>query len=120
MSLADDLTVQGLCVRITSMAGLIRLEPVFQRASRGPPHFSSRPTDRTISKSGPLLKLNLRRFGPVQKQLWILGQTHPHPGPPHRMGERESFSVGRRIQPLWKLLETGRLFPLPSDGRESG
>src|SRR5712675_1001808 len=35
----------------------------------------------------------------------------------HRMGEGESFSVGRRIQPLWKLRETGLAVPSPV-GRE--
>src|SRR5437879_679928 len=31
----------------------------------------------------------------------------------HRMGEGESSSVGRRIQPLWKLRETGLALPSP-------
>src|SRR6266705_3457671 len=31
----------------------------------------------------------------------------------HRMGEGESSSVGRRIQPLWKLRETGLAVPSP-------
>src|SRR5213592_1087989 len=35
----------------------------------------------------------------------------------HRMGEGESSSVGRRIQPLWKLRETGLAVPSPV-GRE--
>src|SRR5207247_613352 len=35
----------------------------------------------------------------------------------HRMGEGESSSVGRRIQPLWKLLATGLAVPSPV-GRE--
>jgi hypothetical protein len=35
----------------------------------------------------------------------------------HRMGEGESCSVGRRIQPLWKLRETGLSVPSPV-GRE--
>src|SRR5213592_2733163 len=35
----------------------------------------------------------------------------------HRMGEGESSSDGRRIQPLWKLRETGLAVPSPV-GRE--
>src|SRR5216117_3464772 len=35
----------------------------------------------------------------------------------HRMGEGESSSIGRRIQPLWKLRETGLAVPSPV-GRE--
>ena len=35
----------------------------------------------------------------------------------HRMGEGESSSVGRCIQPLWKLLATGLAVPSPV-GRE--
>src|SRR5213593_4658283 len=35
----------------------------------------------------------------------------------HRMGEAESSSVGRRIQALWKLRETGLAVPSPV-GRE--
>src|SRR6185369_10212872 len=35
----------------------------------------------------------------------------------HRMGEGESSSVGRRIQPLWKRRETGLAVPSPV-GRE--
>src|SRR6266851_4273760 len=35
----------------------------------------------------------------------------------HRMGEGESSSFGRRIQPLWKLRETGVAVPSPV-GRE--
>src|SRR5213083_3106212 len=35
----------------------------------------------------------------------------------HRMGEGESSSVGRRIQPPWKLPETGLAVPSPV-GRE--
>src|SRR5205809_6072083 len=31
----------------------------------------------------------------------------------HRMGEGESSSVGRRIQPLWKLRATGLAIPSP-------
>jgi len=57
--------------------GQFVFKPDFQRAPRSPPHFSSRPTERTMSNSGPVLKLNLRRLGLVQKQLRILGQTHP-------------------------------------------
>src|SRR6185503_8074953 len=41
--------------------GKFVFQPVFQRASRGPPHFPSRPTNRTISKSDPLHKLKLSR-----------------------------------------------------------
>ncbi len=43
--------------------GQLVFKPVFQRASRGPPLFFSRPTHRTISKSGPFHKLNLSRSG---------------------------------------------------------
>jgi len=38
-----------------------------------------------MSNSGPVLKLNLRRLGLVQKQLWILGQPHPRLAAVHRV-----------------------------------
>ena len=53
-------------------------------------------------------------------------KCYPCPGPQptpalsHRMGEGEWSSAGRRIQPLWKLRQTGLAVPSPVDGRGSG
>src|SRR6266853_5789394 len=56
-----SLRFKDLASESRAWQGKFVFKPVFQRASRGPPHFSSRPTNRTISKSGPLHKLKLSR-----------------------------------------------------------
>src|SRR5881396_3458366 len=55
--------------------------------------------------------------GSRQNNFGFWGTLTLTPALSHRMGEGESCSVGRRIQPLWKLRETGLAVPSPV-GRE--
>src|SRR5688572_2971947 len=52
-----------------------------------------------------------------KNKLGFWGEITLTPALSHRMGEGESSSVGRRIQPLWKLRATGLSVPSPV-GRE--
>ena len=56
-----SLRFKDLASESRAWQGKFVFKPIFQRASRGPPHFASRPTNRTIIKSGPLHKLKLSR-----------------------------------------------------------
>jgi len=52
-------------------------------------------------------------WGSGQNKFGFGGTLTLTPALSHRMVEGESFSLGRRIQPLWKWRETGLAVPSP-------